>query len=60
MPAWINRLDDNTIKQLTVYLHELGGGEESDEEILPDKGLYEDAPLESKEYEKTESSEIVH
>ena len=60
LPAWINRLDDNTIKQLTVYLHELGGGEESDEEILPDKGLYEDAPLESKEYEKTESSEIVH
>ena len=31
MPAWIDRLDENTIKQLTVYLHELGGGEKSDE-----------------------------
>jgi cytochrome c oxidase cbb3-type subunit 3 len=27
MPAWINRLDDATIKQLTVYVHSLGGGE---------------------------------
>lgn len=27
MPAWKDRLDENTIKQLTVYLHELGGGE---------------------------------
>lgn len=57
MPAWINRLDKNTIKQLTIYLHELGGGEKSDESILPDDGLYEDAPLESKEYEKTEPLE---
>ena len=29
MPAWGERLDENTIKQLTVYLHQLGGGEES-------------------------------
>jgi cytochrome c oxidase cbb3-type subunit 3 len=29
MPAWKNRLDKNTIRQLTVYLHQLGGGEES-------------------------------
>jgi len=28
MPAWNNRLDDNTLRQLTVYLHQLGGGEE--------------------------------
>jgi cytochrome c oxidase cbb3-type subunit 3 len=28
MPAWIDRLDDNTLRQLTVYLHHLGGGEE--------------------------------
>lgn len=28
MPAWTNRLDKNTIRQLTVYLHQLGGGEE--------------------------------
>ena len=28
MPAWKDRLDENTIRQLTVYLHQLGGGEE--------------------------------
>ena len=27
MPAWAHRLDDATIKQLTVYVHALGGGE---------------------------------
>jgi len=27
MPAWSNRLDDVTIKQLAVYVHSLGGGE---------------------------------
>lgn len=26
MPAWANRLDDTTIKALTVYVHTLGGG----------------------------------
>lgn len=26
MPAWSGRLDDNTIKQLAVYVYELGGG----------------------------------
>jgi cytochrome c oxidase cbb3-type subunit 3 len=26
MPAWSKRLDDATIKQLAVYIHELGGG----------------------------------
>lgn len=30
MPAWGERLDENTIKQLTVYLHELGGGEDAE------------------------------
>lgn len=29
MPAWKDRLDDNTIRQLAVYVHELGGGEAS-------------------------------
>lgn len=29
MPTWHARLDDNTIRQLAVYVHELGGGEES-------------------------------
>ncbi len=27
MPAWQNRLDENQIKLLTVYVHELGGGQ---------------------------------
>jgi cytochrome c oxidase cbb3-type subunit III len=27
MPAWVDRLDDETIRQLTLYVHELGGGE---------------------------------
>lgn len=28
MPAWKDRLDENTIRQLTIYLHQLGGGTE--------------------------------
>jgi cytochrome c oxidase cbb3-type subunit 3 len=28
MPAWGERLDENTIKQLTIYVHQLGGGVE--------------------------------
>ncbi|MGI9373459.1 MAG: cytochrome-c oxidase, cbb3-type subunit III [Hyphomicrobiales bacterium] len=27
MPGWGKRLDENTIKQLTIYIHSLGGGE---------------------------------
>ena len=27
MPAWSHRLDEATIKQLTIYVHALGGGE---------------------------------
>ena len=27
MPAWVDRLDDDTIRQLTIYVHSLGGGE---------------------------------
>jgi len=27
MPAWIERLDEDTIRQLTVYVYSLGGGE---------------------------------
>lgn len=27
MPTWENRLPDDTIKQLTIYVHSLGGGE---------------------------------
>ena len=28
MPAWGERLDENTIRQLSIYLHQLGGGQE--------------------------------
>lgn len=31
MPYWTGRLDDDTIRQLAVYVHSLGGGEKSDE-----------------------------
>ncbi len=27
MPAWQHRLDENTLRQISVYVHELGGGE---------------------------------
>lgn len=27
MPAWVQRLDESTIKMLTVYVHSLGGGQ---------------------------------
>ena len=27
MPAWVDRLDADTIRQLTIYVHSLGGGE---------------------------------
>ena len=27
MPAWVDRLDESTIKALAVYVHTLGGGE---------------------------------
>lgn len=27
MPHWVDRLDDDTIRQLTIYVHSLGGGE---------------------------------
>jgi cytochrome c oxidase cbb3-type subunit III len=29
MPAWADRLPDETLKQLTIYVHSLGGGEKS-------------------------------
>ena len=27
MPAWGSRLDDQTIKEITLYVHSLGGGQ---------------------------------
>lgn len=56
MPAWGPRLDENTIKQLTVYIHELGGGEVN-EDMLPDEGLRNNAQPESIQYEKTQNIE---
>ncbi|MAZ00090.1 MAG: cytochrome-c oxidase, cbb3-type subunit III [Micavibrio sp.] len=29
MPAWVDRLSPQTLRQLAIYVHELGGGEES-------------------------------
>jgi len=29
MPAWVGRLDETTLKQLAVYVHSLGGGEQT-------------------------------
>ena len=57
MPAWGKRLDENTIKQLTIYIHQLGGGEVNDN-MLPDEGLREDADLESIQYKKTQDIEL--
>lgn len=33
MPAWVGRLDAATIKQLTLYVHGLGGGEQDAEVV---------------------------
>ena len=27
MPGWVGRLDETTVKALTVYVHALGGGQ---------------------------------
>lgn len=35
MPAWAGRLDDVTIKQLAIYVHGLGGGENMPEAAEP-------------------------
>lgn len=35
MPYWKGKLDDNTIRQLTVYVHSLGGGEADDAVVVP-------------------------
>jgi len=43
MPAWKGRLDQNTIRQLAVYVHELGGGEVTPTENTQDENAL--APL---------------
>lgn len=53
MPAWKDRLDQNTIRQLTIYLHQLGGGEEEQEDGLEETiedtvdETIEDAPIDA-------------
>lgn len=36
MPAWGERLDENTVRQLAIYVHQLGGGEASIDEEMED------------------------
>lgn len=55
MPAWEGRLDANTIRQLAVYIHELGGGEAP----APDDDVRNPEPLESPEYEKTQNLDAL-
>ena len=53
MPAWKDRLDKNTIRQLTIYLHQLGGGEEEQKDGLEEAigetvdETIEDAPIDA-------------
>lgn len=35
MPSWSNRLDEQTIRQLSIYVHSLGGGEAEQQVIQP-------------------------
>ncbi len=47
MPSWTGRLDRETIRQLSVYVHQLGGGEKrvsaASEDVKPAVALPEDA-----------------
>lgn len=43
MPAWDGRLDDNTIRQLAIYVHELGGGVVENSDDVVDDGVKEEA-----------------
>ena len=42
MPAWKTRLDPNTIKQLAVYVHQLGGGVTADETEAEPQAAHEE------------------
>lgn len=52
MPTWKSRLDDNTIRQLAVYIHQLGGGEKA-EETPP--AVPEPAPTEQPNHEPAQT-----
>ncbi len=57
MPAWKGRLDGNTLKQLTVYLHQLGGGEEDqvEVEVEPETEAVNDVLPEPEDQEQLEA-----
>lgn len=42
MPAWKERLDSNTIRQLALYLHQLGGGEADEMETTAEMPVEEE------------------
>lgn len=44
MPFWKGRLNDDTLRQLTIYVHSLGGGEES--ELKNESDIYGPAAIE--------------
>lgn len=54
MPAWKGRLDDNTIRQLAVYVHQLGGGED-ERAAAASEGSEESVVIEDISYETEES-----
>jgi cytochrome c oxidase cbb3-type subunit III len=51
MPDWKNRLDENTIRQLAVYVHQLGGG------VKADTPATEPAPTEQQDHEPKPTAE---
>lgn len=57
MPAWKTRLDDNTIRQLAVYVHSLGGGE-AEEAAAEEEPVMEDMTDETDATEMLEEPEM--
>lgn len=57
MPFWNGRLDENTIKQLAVYVHQLGGGEKADQVETADEAPLVDETEEQSEDVKVEEPE---
>lgn len=50
MPNWKHRLDDNTIRQLSVYIHQLGGGEKAESPAPA-----QNAPTEQQDHEPAQA-----
>ncbi|MCB1784266.1 MAG: cytochrome-c oxidase, cbb3-type subunit III [Alphaproteobacteria bacterium] len=53
MPAWVGRLDNNTIRELAVYVHSLGGGEATPAAEGDDQPMEEAAPVEEMPAQET-------